>query len=150
MSRCNCTPLYTGENAIAARSDLNPSDGKYSFDALGLRNHAATDTKVFDCIYCVNISQMSFFRVSSDMAPLLKSYAVSGPTHIQQPVFVWSESLLASTSHVGMPDRWDFDPEVEQSLRTEPVCLYADLRKLCMRTRQRWRRSFFLYSSASA
>lgn len=27
-SRCNCTPPYSAENAIAARSDLNPAAGK--------------------------------------------------------------------------------------------------------------------------
>ena len=46
LSACNCTPPYSGENAIACRSDLNPANGTYPFDTLGHRNHAATDMKV--------------------------------------------------------------------------------------------------------
>lgn len=46
LSRCNCTPPYSGENAISARSDLNPPDGKYPFGALGHRYHGGTDNKV--------------------------------------------------------------------------------------------------------
>lgn len=41
-----CSPPYSGENAIAARSDLNPSSGTYPFSALGHRRHGATDMKV--------------------------------------------------------------------------------------------------------
>ena len=40
LSRCACTPPYTGENAIACRSDLNPKDGVYpipAFSAFPLR-----------------------------------------------------------------------------------------------------------------
>eukprot|EP00118_Oscarella_pearsei_P024892 m.307042 g.307042 ORF g.307042 m.307042 type:complete len:550 (+) comp41843_c0_seq1:97-1746(+) len=96
LSRCNCTPPYTGENSIAARSDLNPPDGKYAFSALGLRNHAAVDTKI----------------TSSKMVPELASCAVSGPTHQQQPVFVWSTSPFANLSHIGMPERWEFDRQM--------------------------------------
>ena len=46
LSVCNCTPPYSGENAIAARSDLNPPDGMYPFSALGHRLHGAIDMKV--------------------------------------------------------------------------------------------------------
>lgn len=35
LSRCSCTPPYTGENAIACRSDLNPADGVYPIPAFG-------------------------------------------------------------------------------------------------------------------
>ena len=47
LSQCNCTPPYSGENSISARSDLNPSDGTYPFSALGHRRHGGTDNKVF-------------------------------------------------------------------------------------------------------
>ena len=46
LSRCNCTPPYSGENAISARCDLNPAKGKYPFGALGHRNHGGIDMKV--------------------------------------------------------------------------------------------------------
>ena len=46
LSHCNCTPPYSGENAISARSDLNPVSGKYPFSALGHRCHGGTDMKV--------------------------------------------------------------------------------------------------------
>ena len=48
LSRCNCTPPYSGENAISARSDLNPASGTYPFGALGHRSHGGTDMKVRD------------------------------------------------------------------------------------------------------
>ena len=50
LSRCNCTPPYSAENAISARSDLNPADGKYPFGALGHRQHGGTDAKVNTCL----------------------------------------------------------------------------------------------------
>ena len=46
LSACNCTPPYSGENAISARSDLNPKDGTYPFPELGHRCHGGTDNKV--------------------------------------------------------------------------------------------------------
>lgn len=46
LSKCNCTPPYSGENGISARSDLNPADGKYPIPALGHRMHGGTDCKV--------------------------------------------------------------------------------------------------------
>ena len=46
LSKCNCTPLYSAENAISARSDLNPASGKYPFDGLGHRQHGGLDAKV--------------------------------------------------------------------------------------------------------
>jgi hypothetical protein len=35
-------------------------------------------------------------------------YAVSGPTHDQQPVFNWTMS--GWTRPLGHPDKWDFEP----------------------------------------
>lgn len=46
LARCACKPPYTGEYAIAARSDLSDPKGTYPFSALGHRNHGATDMKV--------------------------------------------------------------------------------------------------------
>jgi len=42
FSKCDCDPPYSGENTISARSDLNPVDGKYPFDALGHRDHGGS------------------------------------------------------------------------------------------------------------
>ena len=46
LSACNCTPPYSAENAISARSDLNPANGVYPFSALGHRSHGGVDSKV--------------------------------------------------------------------------------------------------------
>ncbi|XP_078362141.1 putative phospholipase B-like 2 [Oculina patagonica] len=92
LSRCNCTPPYSGENAISARSDLNPADGKYPFGALGHRQHGGIDAKV----------------TNSEMVKTLQCMAVSGPTHDQQPVFKWSTSGWKRP--MGHPDAWDFEP----------------------------------------
>jgi len=46
LGKCNCTPPYSGENGISARSDLNPANGTYPFSALGHRSHGGTDNKV--------------------------------------------------------------------------------------------------------
>ena len=34
LSACNCTPPYSAENSISARSDLNSPNGTYPFSAL--------------------------------------------------------------------------------------------------------------------
>ncbi|XP_022093226.1 putative phospholipase B-like 2 [Acanthaster planci] len=95
FSRCNCTPPYSGENGISARSDLNPPNGTYPFPALGFRCHGGTDMKV----------------TSSDMYRSLSMVAVSGPTHDQQPVFQWSKSRCDKEQlHMGQPDLFNFDP----------------------------------------
>lgn len=48
LSRCEgCNPPENGENAISARSDLNPANGTYPFGALRQRPHGGTDMKVF-------------------------------------------------------------------------------------------------------
>ena len=53
LSKCNCTPPYSAENAISARSDLNPANGTYPFSALGHRAHGGTDMKV--CTHCITM-----------------------------------------------------------------------------------------------
>lgn len=48
LSMCEgCNPPQNGENAISARSDLNPANGTYPFGALKQRSHGGTDMKVF-------------------------------------------------------------------------------------------------------
>ena len=42
------------------------------------------------------------------MFQAFKVYAVSGPTHDQQPVFNWTMS--GWTRPLGHPDKWDFEP----------------------------------------
>ncbi|KAM7451985.1 putative phospholipase B-like 2 [Porites harrisoni] len=92
LSRCNCTPPYSGENGISARSDLNPADGKYPISALGHRKHGGIDAKI----------------TNSKMMKELQCMAVSGPTHDQQPVFKWSTSGWKRP--MGHPDAWNFEP----------------------------------------
>ena len=46
FSKCNCTPPYSAENGISARSDLNPANGTYPQPYLGHRRHGGTDVKV--------------------------------------------------------------------------------------------------------
>ncbi|XP_034251740.1 putative phospholipase B-like 2 [Thrips palmi] len=99
LSVCNCTPTHNGENAIAARSDLNPADGKYPWGALGHRNHGATDTKI----------------TSKELAASLRFLGESGPPHYSEscPVFSWSTAdFAATTPHQGLPDAWKFPPVV--------------------------------------
>ena len=65
FSECECIPPYSGENTIAARSDLNPANGTYPFDALGHRDHGATDMKL----------------TSWSMSDNMDFIGIAGPTH---------------------------------------------------------------------
>lgn len=48
LSQCRgCDPPQNAENAISARSDLNPSNGTYPFPALRQRCHGGIDMKVW-------------------------------------------------------------------------------------------------------
>lgn len=95
LATCQCKPPYSGENGIAARSDLNPPDGTYAFSALGHRLHGAIDLKV----------------TSSELfSQQLSCYASSGPTSAQQPAFQWSTSKNPSGTPQGHPDKWSFAP----------------------------------------
>lgn len=94
ISRCNCTPPYSAEDTIAARSDLNLADGKYPFAALGQRQHGAIDVKA----------------TNSDMIKFFGIIAECGPTHDTQPVFKWSTSPYSNLSHIGHPDEFNFKP----------------------------------------
>ncbi|XP_033098666.1 putative phospholipase B-like 2 [Anneissia japonica] len=96
FSRCEkCDPPYSGENAIAARSDLNPINGTYPFAAVSHRCHGATDMKV----------------TSYTMHKTMSMIAVAGPTSDQQPPFQWSISdYKDKLFHLGQPDIFDFGP----------------------------------------
>jgi len=99
LSACpgKCDPPRNGENAIAARSDLNPANGTYPWGALGHRNHGATDAKI----------------TSSDMAQKLQFLAESGPTRYSPscPPFSWDTADFAKTTpHEGLPITWEFGP----------------------------------------
>jgi hypothetical protein len=99
FAKCQCLPLlHSGENSISARSDLNPAEGKYPFDALGHRDHGATDMKM----------------TSLSMMQSLEFIAISGPTWSEQDgiePFVWSKADFGNTTkHFGLPDKAQFRP----------------------------------------
>lgn len=94
LSVCDdCVPVENGENAISARSDLNPANGSYPFGALRQRPHGGTDMKL------TGYEMMKHFEM----------LAVSGPAWDQVPVFQWSTSPYSKLLHMGHPDRWDFN-----------------------------------------
>ncbi|KAM6166206.1 putative phospholipase B-like 2 [Erethizon dorsatum] len=95
LSQCEaCNPQPNGENAISARSDLNPANGSYPFPALRQRSHGGIDVKV----------------TSMSLAKALSLLAVSGPTWDQVPPFQWSTSPFQDMLHMGHPDLWKFTP----------------------------------------
>ncbi|XP_064378374.1 putative phospholipase B-like 2 isoform X2 [Dromaius novaehollandiae] len=95
LSRCQgCDPPQNAENAISARSDLNPANGTYPFAALRQRSHGGTDMKI----------------TSFSMAPAYRLVAASGPTWDDVPPFQWSTSPYSNLLHMGHPDLWKFPP----------------------------------------
>ncbi|XP_030316191.1 putative phospholipase B-like 2 isoform X1 [Calypte anna] len=95
LSRCRgCDPPQNAENAISARSDLNPPNGTYPFPALRQRCHGGTDMKV----------------TSWGMVPTLGLVAASGPVWDDVPAFCWSTSPCSALLHMGHPDLWTFPP----------------------------------------
>nr|XP_057926766.1 putative phospholipase B-like 2 [Doryrhamphus excisus] len=95
LSLCQgCNPPENGENAISARSDLNPANGTYPFGALRQRSHGGTDMKM----------------TSYGMFHRYEMLAVSGPTWDQVPPFQWSTSPYKDLLHMGHPDLWMFKP----------------------------------------
>ncbi|XP_040576253.1 putative phospholipase B-like 2 [Lepeophtheirus salmonis] len=95
ISRCNCTPPYSAENAISARCDLNPKNGTYPFGALGHRSHGGTDMK---------ITSFDLFMKGSFIAG-------GGPTYDSVEPFQWSKADFGKTTpHFGHPDKWAFKP----------------------------------------
>lgn len=99
LSRCNCTPPYSAENAISARCDLNPGNGTYPFAALGHRQHGATDMKL----------------TSYELFQNFEFVAFGGPTYDPLPPFQWSKSDFDKTvKHEGHPDLWKFKPIIHK------------------------------------
>uniref|UniRef100_A0A8C6Z5U2 Phospholipase B-like n=1 Tax=Nothoprocta perdicaria TaxID=30464 RepID=A0A8C6Z5U2_NOTPE len=95
LSRCQgCDPPQNAENAVSARSDLNPPNGTYPFAALRQRSHGGTDMKI----------------TSFSLAPTFRFVAASGPTWDDVPPFQWSTSPYSSLLHMGHPDLWKFPP----------------------------------------
>ncbi|XP_034646915.1 putative phospholipase B-like 2 isoform X2 [Trachemys scripta elegans] len=95
LSRCQgCDPPQNAENAVAARSDLNPANGTYPFAALRQRSHGGTDMKI----------------TSYAMAKGYSLVAASGPTWDDVPPFQWSTSPYSNLLHMGHPDLWKFPP----------------------------------------
>ncbi|POI30540.1 hypothetical protein CIB84_005710 [Bambusicola thoracicus] len=95
LSQCQgCNPPHNAENAISARSDLNPANGTYPFAALRQRCHGGTDTKV----------------TSFGMARTFGLVAASGPTWDDVPPFRWSTSPCSHLLRMGHPDLWRFPP----------------------------------------
>lgn len=95
LSKCNCTGGYSAENAISARSDLNPVNGTYPFGALGHRRHGATDCKA----------------TNSRLAKTLSQFIVAGPTYDQVEPFQWSK-YPEWTKPKGHPDLFKFAPSI--------------------------------------
>lgn len=93
-SRCNCTPPYSAELAIASRGDLNPADGIYPFSRIGHRDHMAIDAKVTS--YLLFKDKMSVQMISSP------------PYGDDLPPFQWSKADFNTTRHDGIPDLWNF------------------------------------------
>jgi hypothetical protein len=98
LSRCNCTPPYSAENAISSRCDLNPANGTYPFKALGHRPHGATDMKV----------------TGLDLFLLQRFVAIGGPTYDPLPAFQWSKSDFKDLPHYGQPDKFEFEPVIHE------------------------------------
>lgn len=133
LSRCDgCKPAANGENAISARSDLNPANGTYPFGALTQRQHGGTDMKVFLAVLHSSVpgDLVLVFPAETMVAPpdalrlcvfpaqltsygMFRNYtmiAVSGPTWDQVPPFNWSTSPYDKLLHMGHPDSWTFKP----------------------------------------
>jgi len=95
LSRCNCTPPYSAENAISCRSDVNPINGTYPFSALGHRPHTATDMKL----------------TTADLIAKLQFIAIGGPPYNEYiPPFQWSKSDYQNLPHLGHPDVFQYQP----------------------------------------
>ncbi|KAK7480064.1 hypothetical protein BaRGS_00028701, partial [Batillaria attramentaria] len=98
LSRCNCTPPYSGDLGISARNDLNLPNGSYPFKYLQFNLEGGTDMKLTS-IGLTRTGDMLAFR------------AISGPTFDPLPPFRWSTAFNSSSrSHLGQPDLWNFGP----------------------------------------
>jgi len=98
LSRCNCTPPYSAENAISSRNDLNPSNGTYPIKLLGHRSSGSTDMKM----------------TNLDLFLLQQFVSWSGPAFDPLPPFQWSQTDFKDIPHYGHPDRFEFEPLIHQ------------------------------------
>ncbi|KAL3310800.1 putative phospholipase B-like 2, partial [Cichlidogyrus casuarinus] len=94
LSRCECQPPYSGELAIAARSDLNPPDGTSPSEMLEYRLHGATDTKLSNI----------------NMSSVLAFVAISSPSYEHLPAFQWSKLPVPHERPSMHPDKFMFPP----------------------------------------
>ena len=62
LSRCDCSPPYSGENAISARNDLNPRNGTYPFHALSHRYQLRQGMERIFSIFIIKIPDNSLSR----------------------------------------------------------------------------------------
>jgi len=98
LSRCNCTPPYSAENAISSRNDLNPANGTYPIKLLGHRSSGSTDMKL----------------VNLDLFLLQQFISWAGPAYDPLPPFQWSKTDFKDLPHHGMPDRFEFEPLIHK------------------------------------
>ncbi|CAL8107535.1 unnamed protein product [Calicophoron daubneyi] len=94
LSRCNCTPPYTAENAISARNDLNDPNGTYPISSFKYRLHGGTDVKITNYTMLYNMNML----------------ATSGPTYSDLPPFQWSKLPVPVERPRMHPDKWMFTP----------------------------------------
>ncbi|VDP66559.1 unnamed protein product [Echinostoma caproni] len=94
LSRCNCTPPYSADLAIASRSDLNDPNGSYPLHNLGFRLHGASDAKI----------------TNMAMLETLDFLATSGPPYTSVPAFQWSKLPIHYDNPEMQPDLWKFQP----------------------------------------
>lgn len=98
LSRCNCTPPYTSENAISARSDLNDPKGTYPLPAYEYRLHGGTDVKI------TNLKMLKTMNILAN----------SGPTYDDVPPFDWSKLKVPAKQPLMHPTRWTFEPIITE------------------------------------
>lgn len=94
LSRCNCSPPYTAQFAIAERDDLNDPKGRYPIHDFTFRARGAIDAK------------MTNAKLVAD----LEMVAVSGPTDQTVPAFSWATTKLTGVPHADQPVEWKFTP----------------------------------------
>ncbi|KAH7933636.1 hypothetical protein HPB49_014560 [Dermacentor silvarum] len=119
-----CSPKYNAENALSARSDLNPSVGRYPFFEMGLRPHGGTDAKpdtIFGTEYFIIFAWETSHAetvlaqvVNSTMMAHHSLWTQCGPTWYEKQSFSWSASPFTSVPHVGQPDDWRFPPALKE------------------------------------
>ena len=79
---------------IAARGDLNKVNGSYPFSSLEHANLGALDSKITSRALILND---------------LKMRVISSPPYEDVPVFDWLTVKHMNVSHMGLPDRWEFN-----------------------------------------